>query len=78
MILSWRNESKVVLQVTPVYGSLLPLLFELNQSYFFFFTLVFIYSPLMCYNPSESVSLETASPLQVPLMAYGDEQPFSC
>jgi len=25
-----------------------------------------------------SDGLETASPLQVPLMAYGDEQPFSC
>ena len=57
---------------TGVSKSFLPLLFESNRSFFFFFTLVFVYFPLMCCNPSESDSLETASPLQVPLMAYGD------
>ena len=61
---------------TGVSKSFLPLLFESNRS--FFFTLVFIYFPLMCCNPSESDSLETALPLQVPLMAYHDEQPFFC
>jgi len=58
--------------------SFLSLLFESSLCFFFFFTLIFIYSPLMCCNPSESDSLEAVSPLQVPLMAYGDEQPFFC
>jgi len=63
---------------TSVSKSFLSLLFESNQSFFFFFIHVFIYFPLMCCNLSESDSLVTASPLQVPLITYGDEQPFFC
>ena len=58
--------------------SFLSLLFESSQSFFLFFTLIFVYTPLICCNPSESDSLEIASSFQVPLMAYGDEQLFLC
>ena len=61
---------------TSVIKSFLSLLFESNQSFFFFFTLVFVYFPLMCSNPSKSDRLETASPLQVSLMAYVLELAF--
>ena len=61
---------------TGVSKSFLSLLFESNQG-FFSSLLLFLFAFLLCVcNPSESDSLETVSSLQVPLMAYGDEQPF--
>ena len=63
---------------TGVSKSFLPLLFESKHGLFFFFTL-FLFAFLWCVrNSSESDSFEAASPLQVPLMAYGDEQSFFC
>ena len=60
---------------TGVSKSFLSLLFELNQSFFFFLYSYFLLLSSMCCNPRESDSLETAQSLQVPLMAYSDEQP---
>ena len=51
----------------------LPLLFESNQSFLFFFILVFLLlTSFVFVNPNDSNSLRVALPLQISLMAYGD------